>query len=93
MQRSYASSATATHMTWHATHERNEGVMHHPSDGEAWKYFDGIYPNFTKEPRNVRLGLCADGFAPHGQLGRTYSCWPVVVTPYNLPPGMCMKRP
>ena len=22
----------------------------------------------------------------------SYSCWPVFLTPYNLPPGMCMKR-
>ncbi|XP_039118067.1 uncharacterized protein LOC120253954 isoform X2 [Dioscorea cayenensis subsp. rotundata] len=80
-------------MTWHATHERNEGVMQHPSDAEAWKHFDRTYPDFAQETRNIRLGLCADGFAPHGQFGRTYSCWPVVVTPYNLPPGMCMKRP
>ncbi|KAL0307339.1 UNVERIFIED_CONTAM: hypothetical protein Sradi_6151200, partial [Sesamum radiatum] len=43
------------------------------------------------EPRNVRLGLCIDGFAPHGQYGRTYSYWPVIITPYNLPPGMCMS--
>ena len=21
-----------------------------------------------------------------------YSCWPVFITPYNLPPGMCMKE-
>ncbi|KAL0367937.1 UNVERIFIED_CONTAM: hypothetical protein Scaly_1012600 [Sesamum calycinum] len=23
--------------------------------------------------------------------GRTYSCWPVIITPYNLRPGMCMS--
>ncbi|KAK2449830.1 hypothetical protein QL285_008985 [Trifolium repens] len=22
-----------------------------------------------------------------------YSCWPVIVTPYNLPPDMCMTKP
>ncbi|XP_059290605.1 uncharacterized protein LOC132044132 [Lycium ferocissimum] len=27
-----------------------------------------------------------------GQSGRKYSSWPVIVTPYNLPPGMCMKE-
>ena len=78
-------------MTWHANHQSSGEVMWHPSDSEAWQHFDRIYPDFGSEPRNVRLGLCADGFAPHGQFGKTYSCWPVVVTPYNLPPGMCMK--
>ncbi|KAL0350152.1 UNVERIFIED_CONTAM: hypothetical protein Sradi_4164400 [Sesamum radiatum] len=25
------------------------------------------------------------------QYGCTYSCWPVIITPYNLQPGMCMS--
>ncbi|KAK4390102.1 hypothetical protein Sango_2073500 [Sesamum angolense] len=41
---------------------------------------------FLEEPRNVRLGLWKDGFASHGQYDRTYSCWPIILTPYNLPP-------
>ncbi|KAL0354251.1 UNVERIFIED_CONTAM: hypothetical protein Sangu_1006400 [Sesamum angustifolium] len=43
------------------------------------------------ESCNVRLALCTDGFAPHGQYERTYSCWPIIFTPYNLPSEMCMK--
>ena len=66
--------------------------MVHPSDSEAWKHLDACYPSFAAEPRNVRLGLCTDGFSPFGQYGQTYSCWPVLVTPYNLPPWMCKKR-
>ncbi|KAK4382522.1 hypothetical protein Sango_2728500 [Sesamum angolense] len=41
-----------------------------------------------EEPRNVRLGLCTDGFALHDQCGHTCSCWPVIIIPYNLPPGV-----
>ncbi|XP_056163103.1 uncharacterized protein LOC130136788 [Syzygium oleosum] len=93
LQRLYASQATAEHMTWHANHETEEGLMCHPSDAEAWKHFDRTYPEFAIEPRNIRLGLCADGFAPFGKSGKSYSCWPVILTPYNLPPGMCMKTP
>ncbi|XP_039146743.1 uncharacterized protein LOC120283984 [Dioscorea cayenensis subsp. rotundata] len=93
LQRLYASKVTAPHMTWHATHETNQGVMCHPSDAEAWKHFDRTHPSFASEPRNIRLGLCADGFSPHSQYGQAYSCWPVITTPYNLPPGMCMKNP
>ncbi|XP_074277752.1 uncharacterized protein LOC141601375 [Silene latifolia] len=66
--------------------------MSHPSDGEAWKHFDQQHPQFSSEPRNVRLGLCTDGFQPFGQFGTKYSCWPFMVTPYNLPPWLCMKR-
>nr|GEU35542.1 protein disulfide-isomerase-like [Tanacetum cinerariifolium] len=44
------------------------------------------------EERNVRLGLSTDGFNPFGHISVPYSCWPVFVTPYNLPPWMCMKE-
>ncbi|KAL0444184.1 UNVERIFIED_CONTAM: hypothetical protein Slati_2141100, partial [Sesamum latifolium] len=91
LQRLYASPMTAKHMTWHACHQTEEGSMCDPSDAEAWRHFDKSYPDFAVEPRNVRLALCNDGFAPHGQYGRTYSCWPIILTPYNFPPGMCMK--
>ncbi|KAL0427883.1 UNVERIFIED_CONTAM: hypothetical protein Slati_2963100 [Sesamum latifolium] len=74
LQRLYASQATVEKMTWHANHQMEEGSMCHPSDAEAWRYFQQTHPNFAAEPRNVRLGLCADGFAPHGQYGRMYSC-------------------
>ncbi|KAL0329089.1 UNVERIFIED_CONTAM: hypothetical protein Sradi_4895600 [Sesamum radiatum] len=57
-----------------------EDSMCHPSDAEAWRHFDRTHSNFALEPRNVRLGLCIDGFAPYGQYGRTYSCWPVIIT-------------
>ncbi|KAL0378810.1 UNVERIFIED_CONTAM: hypothetical protein Sradi_3186500 [Sesamum radiatum] len=70
--RLYASRAIAEHMTWHATHQLEEGSMCHPSDAEVWKHFDPMYPDFAEEPRNIRLGLCADGFALHRQYGRTY---------------------
>ncbi|KAL6312664.1 hypothetical protein AAG906_018929 [Vitis piasezkii] len=44
------------------------------------------------EPRNVRLGLASDGFNPFGNMSISYSMWPVVLIPYNLPPWMCMKQ-
>ncbi|KAK4397461.1 hypothetical protein Sango_1582700 [Sesamum angolense] len=64
-----------------------EGSMYHRSDVEAWKYFDRMYHDFPEKPCNIWLGVCTDSFAPHGQYGRTYSCWSVIITPYNLPPG------
>ncbi|KAL0319891.1 UNVERIFIED_CONTAM: hypothetical protein Sradi_5250600 [Sesamum radiatum] len=68
-----------------------EGSMVYLSDAEAWRHFDRTHPDFAAEPRNIRLGLCMDGFAPQGQYGRTYICWPIILTPYNLPPRMCMS--
>ncbi|RYE04240.1 MAG: DUF4218 domain-containing protein, partial [Rickettsiaceae bacterium] len=49
-------------------------------------------PNFAAEPRNVRLGLASDGFNPFGEMSLAYSMWPVVLTAYNLPPWLCMKK-
>ncbi|GKB27459.1 reverse transcriptase domain-containing protein, partial [Tanacetum coccineum] len=47
---------------------------------------------FAKEPRNVRLGLDADGFNPFGNLSQVYNMWPMILTTYNLPPWLCMKE-
>ncbi|KAG8382621.1 hypothetical protein BUALT_Bualt05G0096500 [Buddleja alternifolia] len=92
LQRLYASSYTCEHMSWHA---KNGSVddMAHPSHGEAWKHFDGTYPSFASDPRNIRLGLCTDGFSPFSNSSIPYSCWPVIITVYNLPPWMCMQKP
>ena len=92
LQRLYVTKNVAEHMTWHHEHPRTEGFMEHPSDAEAWMHFDNTFCEFASEPRNVRLGLCNDGFSPFGHFGQSYSCWPVILTPYNLPPWMCMKK-
>lgn len=92
LQRLYASNATAKEMRWHAEHDHEDGVMCHCSDATTWKHFNKTHPSFAAEVRNVRLGLCTDGFQPFGQSGQQYSSWPVIVTPYNLPPWLCMKE-
>jgi len=92
LQRLYVTKNVAEHMTWHHEHQRTNDFMERPSDGEAWKHFDTTFREFSSEPGNARLGLCTDGFATFSQYGQSYSCWPIIVTPYNLPPWMCMKR-
>ncbi|CAM8989544.1 unnamed protein product [Rhodiola kirilowii] len=78
-------------MCWHATPRTDVHRMVHPSDGESWKHFDRCHPDFAADARNVRLGLCTDGFNPWGMSTKQYSVWPVMVTPYNLPPWLCMN--
>ena len=41
----------------------------------------------------MRLGLRADRFNPCTLSLRSYSIWPVVVTPYNLRPEISMTTP
>ncbi|KAG7556996.1 Transposon En/Spm-like [Arabidopsis suecica] len=90
LKRMYQSEKTAASMRWHAEHESEEGLMCHPSDAAEWKNFQQLHPSFAEEPRNVYLGLCTDGFNPFG-MSKNHSLWPVILTPYNLPPDMCMK--
>lgn len=68
--RLYASSATAKDMNWHVNHGSNDGLMCHPSYSLTWKAFNDIWPSFSAETRNARLGLCTDGFQSFGQSGQ-----------------------
>lgn len=90
LQGLYATNATTKHMRWHCEHER-DSIMCHPSYSLSWKHFVQAYPCFASEVRNVRLDLSTDEFQPFGQSSQQYSFWPMIVTPYNLPPWMCMK--
>ncbi|XP_060182795.1 uncharacterized protein LOC132612706 [Lycium barbarum] len=74
LKRLYASLSSAPHMRWHYENRRPPGVLCHPSDGEAWKHFDRTFPDFANEPRNIRLGLCADRFTPFSVSAAPYSC-------------------
>ncbi|XP_062075225.1 uncharacterized protein LOC133779257 [Humulus lupulus] len=93
LQRLFMSRHTSSNMRWHMEeHVDTEGVLRHPVDAEVWKNFDRQYPDFAKESRNVRLGFATDGFNPFGDLSNSYSMWPVLLMPYNMPPWRCMKR-
>jgi hypothetical protein len=92
MKQLFISKKTARHMRWHkeGVHE-NDQVMVHPSDSEAWKALDDFDLDFTRDARNVRIGLATAGFTPYNMSASSYSCLPVFVIPYNLPPALCMK--
>nr|XP_023905102.1 uncharacterized protein LOC112016865 [Quercus suber] len=92
LQRLFLSPDLASSMKWHVNGRTDDGVMRHPADSDAWKMFDTMHLQFSSEPRNVRLGLAADGFNSFGMLSTTHSTWPVMLVPYNLPPWLCMKR-
>ena len=92
LQRLYASEATAAHMRWHDEHQQDDGTMCHPSYYEARKHFNIIHHSFSSENRNAKLGLCTDYFQPFDQSRQQYSSWPIIVTPYNLQPWMCMNE-
>ena len=92
LQSLYMSSKTASHMKWHVDGCMRGEMMRNLVDSLAWKKFNKTHPSFSQEPRNVSLGLASDGFNPFGKMSTSYSMWPVVFIPYNLPAWMCMKQ-
>jgi hypothetical protein len=72
--------------------DQDMNIMVHPSDGEAWQALDRFDPEFVRDPRSVRLGLLTDEFTPFSRCSTPYSCCPIFMMPYNLPPTKCMKE-
>ena len=91
-KRMFHSSNIARDLTWHAQEREFDGKMCHPSDSPSWKLIDYRWPDFGREPRNLRLTTLADGINPHSLLSSRHSCWPIIMIIYNLPPWLCMKR-
>ncbi|XP_017239687.1 uncharacterized protein LOC108212475 [Daucus carota subsp. sativus] len=92
-RRMFKSESTAELLTWHASNRIQDGLMRHPADSPSWRNIDYRYPEFGRESRNLRLVLSADGINPHNNgLTNRYTCWPVVLTTYNLPLWLCVKR-
>ncbi|XP_074573987.1 uncharacterized protein LOC141830448 [Curcuma longa] len=79
-------------LIWHSKHKSQDYMMYHPVDSVAWDTINHKWPAFASDPRNLRLGLATDGFNPFGDLSSRYSCWPVILVNYNLPPLMCMAK-
>ncbi|XP_020254080.1 uncharacterized protein LOC109831152 [Asparagus officinalis] len=93
LKRLYMNKDSAKQMRWHMEERTDDGKIRHPADAEAWKHMDRTFPWFANECKNVRLGLSSDGFNPFGIMSSGWSTWPVVLTPYNLPPWLCIKQP
>ncbi|XP_024172237.1 uncharacterized protein LOC112178311 [Rosa chinensis] len=91
-RRMFRNRDTAKNLIWHATEREEDGKLRHPADSPSWKLVDHMWPDFGDDPRNLRLAISADGINPHGCLSSRYSCWPVLMVTYNLPPWMCLKR-
>ncbi|XP_074378004.1 uncharacterized protein LOC141719504 [Apium graveolens] len=87
LKRLFSSKHTSKDMRWHKEVRKEEpDILRHPADGIAWKHFDNIYPDFAIDSRSVRTGLASDGFNPFSNLSSSYSLWPVILIPYNMPP-------
>ena len=90
--RLFMCSKTENLMRWHFDQRTDDGYLRHPADAHAWKDFDALHKNFSREPHNIRFGLASDGFNPFRSMNVTYSTWPVVLTINNWPPWLCMEQ-
>ncbi|GFS41572.1 hypothetical protein Acr_00g0075170 [Actinidia rufa] len=78
-------------MRWHMKNPSDDEESRHLAHNDEWKDFDVKHLEFALKPCNVRLGLAVDGFNPFGNMSNSYSMWPVILVPYNLPPWLAMK--
>ncbi|KAL0549884.1 hypothetical protein IC582_014376 [Cucumis melo] len=92
LKRMFKINEVSESLRWHLSHKSTDGKIRHPVDSVAWETIDKKWPEFSMDPRNLRLGLATDGFNPFSNLSSRYSCWPVMLVTYNLPPWLCMKK-
>jgi hypothetical protein len=87
----FLSKDTAKDMRWPKDGRRDDGNLKHPADSIVWNEFHEEHVQFAKDSRNVQLGLSSDGFNPFDNMSTSYSMWPVILVPCNLPQWRCMK--
>ena len=92
-RRLFANATEAENLRWYCDQRNSDSrYLRHPADSPQWKKVDSVFPEFASDPRNLRLGLCTDGFNPFGSVSSKHSAWPVLLVIYNLPPWLCTKR-
>nr|XP_033509894.1 uncharacterized protein LOC104088328 [Nicotiana tomentosiformis]XP_033509895.1 uncharacterized protein LOC104088328 [Nicotiana tomentosiformis] len=86
LKRLFMCSKTTNTLSWHGEERSKDGKLKHPADGQAWKDFDSLHPDFARDSRNLRLGLASDGFNPFRTMSISHTMWPVILMVYNSPP-------
>ena len=67
-RRMFQSLKIAKELIGHAKERDFDGKMCYPSDSPSWKLVDHRWPEFSSEPRNLRLAISADGINLHNSL-------------------------
>ena len=93
LKRMFRTTAISELMLWHSKNKSTDGLVRHPCDSKAWRHVDEVVDStFGNEPRNIRLGLAADGVNPFKLQRVSWSTWPVLLLNYNLPPWLSTKK-
>ncbi|XP_074355916.1 uncharacterized protein LOC141695577 [Apium graveolens] len=88
----FNSSKTEKDLTWHHTERVKDTKIRHLTGSKTWKGVDEKWPKFASDSRNLQIALSSDGFNHFHGKGTDHSSWPVLLSIYNLPPWLCMKR-
>ena len=73
LKRLFANTNDSKNLWWHADNRKCDGLLCHPADSLWWKNIYKEFPEFGKEPRNLRLGLTTDGMIPFENLSSNHS--------------------
>ena len=92
LQRMFRCPELARHLRWHRTNHSADRKMRLVVDSEQWGFIENNFPVFSREDRNIRMGLALDGVNPHSHQSSKHSVWPVMLVLYNLPPYLVTKR-
>lgn len=92
LQRMFGTEAQAKLMTWHSRNRSTDGKMRMVPDSPQWRFVDTNWPEFGADPRNIRLGLAADGVNPFAEKRSNWSTWPISLVNFNLPPWLATKK-
>jgi hypothetical protein len=93
LKRMFRTPAISELMSWHSKNRSSDGMVRHPCDSKAWNHVhENVDATFGQEPRNVHIGLAADGVNPFKLNRSTWSTWPVILLNYNIPPWLTTKN-
>ena len=66
MKRLFANPNDAKNLRWHVDERKCDGMYRNPVDSIQWRKFDDEFLEFSKESKNIRLGLTTDGMNSFG---------------------------
>ncbi|GJW36913.1 hypothetical protein Tco_0059833 [Tanacetum coccineum] len=61
LQQLFKLESISKDLRWHTTRRITDGVLRHLADSQTWRTIDEKFPKIAKDPRNLRLGISADG--------------------------------
>jgi hypothetical protein len=88
----YQCKRIAQRVQWHEKNSLEDGMVWLVVDSKAWKHIDAMWPNFTKDPKNLHFALTMDGMNPFDDFNLKHSTWLVLLLMYILLPWLVINN-